>query len=44
MALVNADPQTRSAGRGWRGDFGLVIEAEAPSSDVSVHEYRRLWP
>src|SRR4029453_13987091 len=28
MALVNADPATIAAGRGWRGDFGLVIEAE----------------
>src|SRR5512138_1944555 len=29
MALVNADPDTVAAARGWRGDFGLVIEAES---------------
>ncbi|RPH70556.1 MAG: hypothetical protein EHM78_11015 [Myxococcaceae bacterium] len=34
MALVNADPETIAAGRGWRGDFGLVIEAEAGKLDV----------
>src|SRR5215468_1511629 len=28
MALVNADPDILAAGRGWRGDFGVVIEAE----------------
>jgi hypothetical protein len=28
MALVNADPESVAAARGWRGDFGLVIEAE----------------
>jgi hypothetical protein len=29
MALVNADPETVAASRGWRGDFGVVIESEA---------------
>ena len=33
MALVNADPETVAAGRGWKGDFGLVIEAEAGKMD-----------
>jgi len=28
MALVNADPESLAAGRGWSGDFGVVIEAE----------------
>ncbi len=28
MALVNADPDTVAAARGWTGDFGLIIEAE----------------
>jgi len=28
MALVNADPESVAAGRDWRGDFGIVIEAE----------------
>ena len=28
MAVVNADPEIVAAGRGWRGDFGLVIESE----------------
>lgn len=28
MALVNADPESVAAGRGWTGDFGVVIEAE----------------
>ena len=28
MALVNADPESVAAARGWRGDFGVVIEAE----------------
>jgi hypothetical protein len=28
MALVNADPEAVAAGRGWTGDFGIVIEAE----------------
>ena len=28
MAMVNADPEIVAAGRGWRGDFGLVIESE----------------
>jgi len=29
MAMVNADPESVAAGRGWTGDFGVVIEAEA---------------
>lgn len=29
MAMVNADPESVEAARGWSGDFGLVIEAEA---------------
>ena len=33
MALVNADPDSVAAGRGWRGDFGVVIEAEAGKLD-----------
>jgi putative sterol carrier protein len=28
MAMVNADPEIVAAGRGWSGDFGVVIEAE----------------
>ena len=28
MELLNADPETVAASRGWRGDFGVVIEAE----------------
>lgn len=28
MALLNADPETVAAGRGWSGDFGIVIESE----------------
>ena len=28
MALVNADPEIVAASRGWKGDFGVVIEAE----------------
>ncbi len=28
MALVNADPESVAAGRGWTGDFGVVIEPE----------------
>jgi len=26
---VNADPESVRAGQGWKGDFGVVIEAEA---------------
>ena len=33
MALVNADPDTVVAGRGWTGDFGLVIESEPGKLD-----------
>ncbi len=29
IRLVNADPEAVEAGRGWVGDFGGVIEAEA---------------
>lgn len=25
---VNADPESAAAGRGWEGDFGLVVDAE----------------
>lgn len=28
VRLVNADPESALAGKGWKGDFGLVIEAE----------------
>ena len=28
MALFNADPDSVAAGRGWIGDFGVVIEPE----------------
>ncbi|HVE83796.1 MAG TPA: hypothetical protein VND93_13150 [Myxococcales bacterium] len=28
IALLNADPETAEAGLGWKGDFGVVIEAE----------------
>ncbi len=34
MALVNADPESVAAGRGWTGDFGLVIEAEPGKLDT----------
>jgi len=33
MALVNADPDSVVAGRGWTGDFGLVIESEPGKLD-----------
>ena len=33
MALLNADPETVAASRGWKGDFGVVIEAEAGKLD-----------
>lgn len=33
MALLNADPETVAAGRGWRGDFGIVIESEPGKLD-----------
>jgi len=33
MALVNADPDSVAAARGWSGDFGLVIEAERGALD-----------
>lgn len=33
MALLNADPEMVSASRGWKGDFGVVIEAEAGKLD-----------
>lgn len=28
MAMVNADPESVAAGRGWTGDLGVVIEPE----------------
>ena len=28
IALLNADPESARRGRGWNGDFGVVIEAE----------------
>lgn len=28
VRLVNADPESVLAGKGWKGDFGLVIDAE----------------
>ena len=34
MALVNADPEILAAGRGWTGDFGVVIEAERGKLDA----------
>jgi putative sterol carrier protein len=33
MALVNADPDSVAAGRGWTGDFGVVIESEPGKLD-----------
>jgi len=33
MALVNADPESVAGSRGWRGDFGVVIEAEKGKLD-----------
>ena len=33
MALVNADPDVVAAGRGWAGDFGVVIESEPGKLD-----------
>jgi putative sterol carrier protein len=33
MALLNADPDSVLAGRGWKGDFGVVVEAEAGKLD-----------
>jgi hypothetical protein len=33
MALVNADPEIVAAGRGWTGDFGVVIESEPGKLD-----------
>ncbi|HZX41535.1 MAG TPA: SCP2 sterol-binding domain-containing protein [Myxococcaceae bacterium] len=34
MAMVNADPEIVAAGRGWTGDFGVVIDAEAGKLDA----------
>jgi putative sterol carrier protein len=28
IRLINADPEAKAAGAGWRGDVGAVIEAE----------------
>ena len=28
IALVNSDPESVEASRGWKGDFGVVILAE----------------
>jgi putative sterol carrier protein len=28
IELANADPESRAAGEGWVGDFGLVVERE----------------
>ncbi len=28
MRLTNTDPEAPAAGRGWKGDFGAVVEAE----------------
>lgn len=28
VRLVNADPESALAGKGWKGDFGLVIDSE----------------
>ena len=33
MTMLNADPESVAAGRGWTGDFGLVIEAEPGKLD-----------
>jgi putative sterol carrier protein len=33
MAMVNADPDSVAAGRGWTADFGVVVEAEAGKLD-----------
>ncbi|MGZ6134671.1 MAG: SCP2 sterol-binding domain-containing protein [Myxococcaceae bacterium] len=33
MAMLNADPESVAAGRGWTGDFGLVIESEPGKLD-----------
>jgi hypothetical protein len=33
MALVNADPDSVAAARGWSGDFGVVVEAERGALD-----------
>jgi len=33
MAEMNADPESVAAGRGWTGDFGVVIEAERGKLD-----------
>lgn len=35
VALVNADAESVAAGRGWTGDFGIVIEAE--SGKLAAH-------
>lgn len=31
VRLANADPESKIAGKGWRGDFGAVVEAEPPA-------------
>jgi putative sterol carrier protein len=41
MALFNADPDSVSAGRGWSGDFGLVIEPEAGKLEAAFVAYLR---
>lgn len=28
IRLANADPESRAAGKGWVGDFGLIVESE----------------
>jgi hypothetical protein len=33
MAMVNADPDSVAAGRGWTADFGVVIESEPGKLD-----------
>lgn len=34
VALLNADPEAEAAGKGWTGDFGLVVEAESGKLDA----------
>lgn len=39
VALFNADPDSVAAGRGWTGDFGVVIEAERGKLEATFVAY-----
>jgi hypothetical protein len=39
VALFNSDPDSVAAGRGWTGDFGVVIEAEQGRLEAAFVAY-----